>query len=460
MTAESTTLPAKTRPGTVPVRWTEGMRAVPVASGDSRKTILAGWLVVLAAFGGLGGWAATAPLAAAVVAPGTIVVESNRKSVQHLEGGIVEEILVREGDTVRRGDVLVRLEPTQAMASAAVVTNQFETHQALEARLIAERDGRDTIVFPEDLRVTASVNAEVRAILDAQRQQFEERRKSVEGQISILEKRVDQNREEIEGLEVQRTSKRRQLEIFKDELVGLRELFEQGHAPRTRILAMQREMARLEGEIGADTASIARAQQAIGEAELQMIQTHQQFREDVVGQLREVQTQLSELRERSTVATDILSRTDIRAPREGIVQNLMVHTIGGVVRPGETLMEIVPEEDRLIIEAQVSPRDVDNVSPGMETEVRFSAFTSRNLPIIDGSLVQVSPDRIVDEHNPNNVYYEARVEVSDEELAKLGTLKLRAGMPAEVMIKTGERTVLNYFLKPLEDAMFRGMTEE
>ncbi|WP_313388960.1 HlyD family type I secretion periplasmic adaptor subunit, partial [Rhodospirillum rubrum] len=465
--APSTTAPAQTpakasakMPGdTTPARWTEGMLSIPKVVTDSRQTIRAGWLIILVAFGGLGLWAATAPLSSAVGAPGTIVVESNRKTVQHLEGGIIKEILVKEGDRVHQGDPLIRLETTQALASAAVVSNQFETYQALEARLVAERDEQKTITFPPDLIAVAKLKPETAEILQAQQQQFDERHKSIEGQVAILQKRIAQSRQEIEGLKVQRQSKKRQLEIFQDEIVGLRELLAKGYTPRTRILAMEREMTRLEGEVGTDTSSMARAEQAVGEAELQIIQTRQQFREDVVGQLREVQTKLSELRERGTVATDVLSRTVLLASQAGVIQNLAVHTLGGIIKPGETLMEIVPEDDRLVIEAQISPRDIDNVVPGMDTEVRFSAFNSRTIPIIDGVLSQVSADRFVNERDSSS-YYKARIEVSDEELAKLGGLALRAGMPVDVMIKTGERTVLHYFLKPLEDALFHGLIEE
>lgn len=437
-----------------------GISDIPEPPSNPRLPILVGALIIFLAFGGLGTWAAVAPLSSAVVAPGTVMVESNRKEVQHFEGGIVEEILVREGDQVKMGQVLVRLKPTQAKATAAMVSNQYRNFQAMEARLIAERDGDEIVRFPPDLLAVAETDPEIREFVDGQLSQFEERRKSLEGQIGLLESRIAQLRQEIEGLKVQKASKERQVNLYNEELVGLRELYEKGWYSRTRILAMERELARLEGEIGGDVSNMARAEKGIGEAELQIIQTRQKFREEVVSQLRDVQAQLADLRERSTVATDILERTAIRAPQDGVVQNLKLHTTGGVVRPGDVLMEIVPSDDKLIIEAQVSPLDIDNVRTGQMAEVQFSAFKSRNLPVIEGEVILVSPDRLVDERQ-NQAYYAARVRVPEKELHKLGDKhRLQAGMPATVLIQTGERTVLDYFLKPLEDAMTRAMVEE
>lgn len=418
-----------------------------------------GWIVVGLFFGVLGTWSAVAPLASAVVAPGTVVVESNRKAIQHLEGGIVSEILVRDGDPVRAGDVLLRLEQTQAKASSDMLMNQYYNHRAVEARLMAELEGYDRIDFPDDLRASALQQSSVQDILDGQKRQFDERRRSLDNQVSILESRIAQYHQEIVGLKVQKSSGDRQVSIYKDELVGLRELYEKGWYPRTRILSMEREIARLQGEIGAQVASMARAEKSIGEAELQIIQTRQRFKEDAVSQLRDIQQQLADLRERSTVAVNILERTELRASLDGIIQNVKVHTVAGVVRPGETLMEIVPENDRLVIDAEVSPVDIDSVHAGQDAEVRFSSFQSRSIPTITGTVLTVSADRLIDERM-GIPYYTVRVQVSDDELVKLGDSRLQAGMPAEVLIQTGERTVLDYFIRPLRDSMSRAMVEK
>lgn len=466
----SNTVPAAAAAGGVPT--TEDQKSRPIAvptppeladiappSVDMRWPIIAGLLVILLAFGGVGSWAAFAPLQSAVVAPGTVVVESSSKSVQHLEGGIVKEVLVRDGDLVEAGQILVRLQEVQAQASSSVVSNQLAAAQALEARLVAERDDLPEVVFPEDLLARAEVDPEVAEIVVAQRRQFDERRKSIEGQVNILSARIGQSLQEIEGLKVQKASKERQVAIFAEELKGLRELFEKGYTPRTRILAMEREVASLEGDIGAAVSGIARAQKSIGEANLQIEQTRQRFREEVVGQLREVQVQLSDLREKLTVASDVLERTVIQAPQTGFVQKLSVHTVGGVIRPGEELMQIVPQDGRLVIEAHLSPMDIDQVQVGHSAEARFSAFHTQEIPTIQGVVTVVSADRLTDERT-GVPYYLSRIEVSDEELAKIGDRRLIPGMPADVVITTGERTALDYFLKPIEQFSMRAMKEE
>ncbi|SOD98765.1 HlyD family type I secretion periplasmic adaptor subunit [Caenispirillum bisanense] len=466
----SNTVPAAAPAGGVPSAEERKLRPVAVPlppdlidvappSVDMRWPIIAGLLIILVAFGGVGSWAAFAPLQSAVVAPGTVVVESNVKSVQHLEGGIVKEVLVRDGDLVEAGQIVVRLQEVQAQASSSLVENQLWAALAQEARLMAERDDAKQVVFPDQLLERAVGNAEISAIVAAQERQFDERRKSLEGQVSILNARIGQNQQEIEGLKVQKASKERQVRIFAEELKGLRELFEKGYTPRTRILAMEREVAELEGEIGAAVSGIARAQKSIGEAKLQIEQTRQRFREEVVGQLRDVQVQVSDLREKLTVASDVLERTVIRAPQTGYVQKLSVHTVGGVIRPGEELMQVVPQDARLVIEAHLSPMDIDQVQVGQLAEARFSAFHTQDIPAIHGIVTVVSADRLTDERT-GVPYYLSRVEVDDEELLKIGNRHLVPGMPADVVITTGERTALDYFLKPIEQFSMRAMKEE
>jgi HlyD family secretion protein/epimerase transport system membrane fusion protein len=435
------------------------MEEEPGPPTNSRAVILLGLLVILVMFGGLGTWAATAPLDSAIIAPGTVIVESNRKSIQHLEGGIVADILVDEGDVVQAGDVLLRLDATKAAANESLYRKTLHETLALEARLVAEQTGAESIAFPDELIQNAD-QPEVAELIGNQREQFLERRRSLEGQIAILEQRIQQFRQEITGLRAQHDSQVQQLEIYNEELVGLRELFEKGYYPRTRILAMEREVAALEGTIGSTIAQIARAEKGIGETELQIIQTRQKFREEVVSKLRETRNEKGQIREKLVVAEDTLSRVDIRSPLAGSVQNIQVHTEGGVVRPGDTLMEIVPLDDRLVIEAKVSPTDIDSVHVGQEAEVRLTALSMRSTPIILGRVTTVSSDRIISEKD-NVAYFRIQVVVPDEELARLSDDQtLSAGMPADVVVKIGERTMLDYIVKPMTDYFAKAFTEQ
>ena len=425
---------------------------------NSSLFVVLGLLVIAIAFGGFGTWAAMAPLDSAVVAPGVVSVESRRKSVQHLEGGIIKEILVRDGQTVAAGQVLIRLDVTQTQANVTTIQNQLDAARALEARLLAERDHLDKVAFPEDMRARQSLPS-VREVIEGQKTEFQERRKSLEGQTAILNKRVSQFEKEIEGLQAQQKSKQEQLRIIADELVGLRELHEKGYFPRTRILAMEREMARLRGERGEDLASIAGSENGIGEAELQIIQLEQRFREEVVNDLRETRDEIKQLQERLVVARDVLRRSEILSPLAGEVQELAVHTIGGVIGHGQELMQIVPTDDKLIVEAKVSPSDIDSLAEGQTAEVRLTSFQTRTTPIIQGTVSTVTADRIVDERNGVD-YYLAQIVVPDDQLHHLEGKKLLAGMPAEALIKTGSRTVLEYLLKPIDDAIAVGLKEE
>lgn len=427
--------------------------------GSPYKIVVIGALIILAAFGGFGIWAATAPLDSASLAPGTVTVESNRKIVKHLDGGVVQDILISDGQYVKEGEVVLRLDPTEAAANETSIRQQLDAALALRARLIAERDGLDRIPFPEELTSRRDSSPAVREAMAGERRQFVERRRSIEGQIAIQEEKIAQLRQEIAGLRAQRDSLIRQADILRNELVDMRALNAQGYFPTSRILAMERELARLEGEIGSNAAGIARAQKGISEARMQIRQIRQQFDEKVVSQLREVENRIAELRQKHIVAQERLKRTVIRAPHSGVVQNLQIHTEGGVIRPGEELMQIIPANDRLVIEAEVPPRDIDVVAEGQRAEVRMSAFKSRTTPVLYGKVVTVSADRIVDEQQ-QKAYYKARVEIPPEELKKLGGRKLQAGMPAEVLINTGERTMLQYLIKPLTDAMARGFIEQ
>ena len=427
------------------------------ALSDARPAIFMGYFVIFMFFGVLGTWSYYAPLSSAVIASGTIVVESSRKIVQHYEGGIVREILVEESTPVQAGDVLVRLENTQALASEAVIGNQLYDNLALEARLLAERDN-SRIVFPEEL-LARSNNANIKTIIDDQKTQLLKRQSSLLGQINILHARASQYQSQVSGLIAQRAGMREQVKIFKEELVGLRELYKDGFYPRSRILAMEREIARLDGEIGQVAAEIAESQGGESETYLQIEQLQQTFGEEVVSELRQVRTQISDLRERLIVAVDVLKRIEIVAPQSGIIQNMKIHTIGGVIRAGDPLMEIVPSEDKLIVRAQVSPLDIDNVHVGLESEIRLSAFSTRRITTILGIVESVSPDQILDEVT-REVYFQAIVVVDESTVPDDIMGRITPGMPAEVVITTGDRTVLDYLISPIEDMLVRSFREE
>ena len=428
------------------------------ALSDARPAIFMGYFVIFMFFGVLGTWSYYAPLSSAVIASGTIVVESSRKIVQHFEGGIVREILVEESAIVKAGDVLVRLDNTQALASEAVIGNQLYDNLALEARLLAERDKLQRIVFPEEL-LARSNKVNIKTIMDDQSTQFLKRQSSLLGQVNILNARASQYQSQISGLIAQRAGVHAQVKIFKEELVGLRELYKDGFYPRSRILAMEREIARLDGEIGQVAAEIAESQGGESETYLQIEQLQQTFGEEVVSELRQVRTQISDLRERLIVAVDVLKRIEIIAPQSGIIQNMKIHTIGGVIRAGDPLMEIVPSDDKLIVRAQVSPLDIDNVHVGLKSEIRLSAFSTRRITTIMGIVESVSPDQIFDEIT-REVYFQAIVVVDESTVPDDIMDRITPGMPAEVVITTGNRTVLDYLISPIEDMLVRSFREE
>ncbi|GAA0575259.1 HlyD family type I secretion periplasmic adaptor subunit [Caenispirillum bisanense] len=437
--------------------------AVPAAPDETpplplrlRGPLLGGLAVVGAFVVGLGGWAATAPLASAVTASGALVVESNRKTVQHLEGGIVADILVRDGDHVRAGQPLLRLDETRARAGVRLLDHQIAALEAQAARLVAERDGAAAVTFPAALAEAAVTRPEAAEAMAVQARQFAERRQSMAAQVEILENRIDQLRQQRSGLEIERASVERQLTIFTDEIAGLRDLFRQGHTARTRILAIEREMAAQEGSIGRFVSDMARADQRIGETRLEILHLQQRFREEVVAELRDVRVQLADLHERKAVADDVMRRIVVTAPQDGIVQALAVHTVGGVVEPGRPILEIVPADDRLLIDARVSPMDIESIGAGQPAEVRFVALHDRTLPIIEAQVTRVSPDRLIDAAT-GQPYYAARLDLPAAELEKLSHRRLQAGMPVEVFIRTGDRTVLDYFLDPLTRSLDRAL---
>jgi len=434
------------------------MSNTPRKSGFSpRPFVVIGYVVIFVAFGILGGWAATAPLASAVIASGTVSVESNRKTIQHFEGGIVEQILVQEAQHVETGDVLVRLIPLQAEANRGMVRSRYTIAKASEARLLAERNNIAAIDFPGDL--AARSDPATQLILQNQRALFDDRRQVRDGQISILDTRIEQLEREIDGLLLTQEATGLEMKFMEEEVERLRDGLKRGVVAQNRLAATERQRAQLQGQLGRVTSELAKTRKAIGETELQIVQLGQEFRERAVTELKTVRDELTELEERLIVADDVLERTQIRAPITGIVQNIQVHTEGGVIRTGEPIMEIVPVADDLIINAQVQPLDIDSITSGLQAEVRFPAFPSRNLDVVFGRIESISPDIIINEQQQTS-YYLTRIVVDESQVPENIAGRIVPGMPADIIIATGERTVIDYLVAPLSDAITRSMREE
>ena len=437
---------------------TAALEASEGQGAGARGPVVAGFLVIGLFFGGFGGWAALAPLQSAAIAPGLVSVDTNRKTIQHLEGGIVGEILVRDGDRVRAGQVLIRLDETLPRTSLELLKGRSMASRALEARLIAERDGADAIRFPE-LLTAAGADPQVAEMINGQINIFAARRNSVAGQVKILGQRIAQFREEINGLKGQIASEVVQHGLIAEEIKDVTGLYEKGLARRPRLLALQRQAAEIEGSRSQNMAAIARVEQNIAEARLHISELRTSTINEVVQELRDVQTEMFELAERIAAAEDILTRTELRAPIEGTVVGLQVHTPGGVIAPGEPLLDIVPADDRLVVEARVDPSDIDVVHPGLPSQVRFTALNQRNLAPVDGTVTAVSADRIVDDRTGES-YYLTRVELDDGFAEALGGVPLYPGMQAEVMIVTGERSALDYLIRPFARSLNRAFRED
>lgn len=422
---------------------------------DTRPRII-GLIILFVTFGMFGTWAAVAPLDSAALAPGVVTVKTYRKTVQHLEGGIVNEIQVRDGDQVQAGDVLLVLDNTQAQAELGIVRGQMIAALAQEARLQAERDGRGTIEFPDsfdrnDLRVNEAVLSES--------QVFQARMNSHNGEIGVLEQRMTQIDEQIKGLEAVIRSKDELMRSYREEVGDLSELLSDGFVDKQRLRDLERRVSELEGEMADNHSNIAQAKMRRGETELQILQLKKDFHTEVVNQLAEVQSKLFDLRERERALTDRVERTVVRAPEAGMVLGMKVHTVGGVVRSGEPILDIVPAASDLVVEAQVSPIDIDRVSTGKLADIRFSAFKSATTPVIQGVVEHISADRLTNEET-GMPYYLARVELTDVGREQLGPLLLIPGMPAEVLINTGERTLLEYLVQPATNAFARSLIED
>ncbi|GAA0770859.1 HlyD family type I secretion periplasmic adaptor subunit [Roseibium denhamense] len=415
-----------------------------------RNHLLFALFVVVFIVGGIGLWATVTEIAGAVVSSGTVVVESNVKQVQHREGGIVKNIQVKNGDTVAAGDLLIALDDTVTRANLAVITKQLTELTAQELRLEAERDNLSEIIWP-DGRTVGDIELGQQLLLEA-------RRNSTDGRKNQLEEQIRQFNKQTEGLEAQVTAKDSEIELIAEELADLDNLLSKQLVPKSRVTALRRETARLRGEYGDLIAQIARTKEAISERRIQILQIEESYRAEVLEQLQEVRSRIAQLEEQKIAAEDELTRVEIVAPRDGYVHQLSVHTIGGVIAPGETVMSIVPREDQLIVEAQVRPVDIDQMAPGQAARVRFPSFDQRTTPELNATLLTVSADLTEDERTGMS-FYTARLVIDDAELGKLGQQALVPGMPVETFLQTGDRTVLSYLVKPITDQIAHAMRE-
>jgi HlyD family secretion protein len=423
-----------------------------------RLHLIIGLAVVLVLAGGFGGWASTVQISGALIAPGAVVVDSNVKKVQHPTGGVVGEVRVRDGDVVKAGDIVVRLDDTVTKASLAIVVKTLNGLYARAARLEAEQRGESKLTFPPQLTERAS-DPDVQNVMVSESKLFEVRVTGRTGQKAQLRERVSQLNEEIGGLAAQEKAKDQEIALIEKELVGVRSLYEQHLVQLTRLTTLERDAARLNGERAQYIASRAQAKGKITETELQIIQVDKDMVSEVSKDLRETNDKIGEFVERKVTAEDQLRRVDIRAPQDGMVLQNNVHTVGGVITAGDAMMMIVPQADDLSVEAKVDPKDIDKLQIGQKTLLRLSAFNQRTTPELNGLVTRVSADVTTDQRTGQS-YYTIRVSLPPAEVARLGdNNKLIPGMPVEAFVQTGDRTMLSYLIKPLNDQLMRSFRE-
>jgi len=416
---------------------------------NTKPIILIALLGLIFGLGAVLAWASFAPLDEGVVANGEVTVVSNKKTIQHQYGGTISEILIAEGDRVKKGQVLIRLNNAQPRANLANIRGEYYSALALEARLRAERSRAVTIAFPQEIDSMSHL-PEIADHVRTQRELLNARRGALQSEISILRENIDGMREYIRRLEELQMSRAKQMELLSGEMNSLRQLADQGYYPRTKILETERMMAELSGKRSEDFGNIARAKKAMSEYKLTIVRREQEFMQDVETKLSENQKKLAALKDQYAATQDILENTEIKAPEEGTVVGLVLHTTGGVVMPGNPVMSIVPANEELIVEARVMTSDRDRIREKLQVNVMFPAFDIKKTPVIDGEVILVSADRFTDEAT-KIPYYLCRVKLTKEGIRKLGNRNLLPGMPAQVVIKTGERTLMDYLVKPLFD---------
>lgn len=424
-----------------------------------RRPARTGFALIVVFLGGFVAWGFTVPLAGGAVATGVISPDGSRRTIQHLEGGIIASLAVRDGDRVAAGQPLVMLESLQARTVFNALLNQHHTLVATQARLRAEQAGRAEVEFPAEVQEAARADAELRTILEGQRSMFATRRAAHESRREVLRQRIEQSHQQIRALEAQVQSAAQQSALIADELRGKEQLLQRGLVPRPEVLRLQRVQAEIHGRWGEHTGMIARTRQVIGETEMQILAADAERADKIAEQLDKVRVELASVTERLQASRDVLARTAINAPVSGKVVDMRFKTVEGVIRGGEPILDIVPDEEMLLIDARVLPSDIDVVHAGLAAEVRLTAYSSRGLPRISGVVRTVSADRLTDQSS-NQPYYLARVEVARGELDKLGpAVELKPGMPAEVLIIRKERTMVDYLFEPLREAFRRSFRE-
>lgn len=444
-----------------PVRIADAARQDPPPARPKtsvRLTMLAGLLGMLALFGGIGGWMAIADIAGAIVANGAVAVHGRPKVIQHLDGGIVSDIRVTDGDLVKRGDLLVRLEETMLKASETIHVRRLEEALAERSRLEAERDVKEQIAWPQDFEKTLGVTppAEVKT---SQTRLLQVRRESRHGQRARLEEKIAQFDNQITGVKGLQTAKQQQIAFIDRELRGLRQLHEQGNTTLNRLLALERQRAELSGQLAEHGSELSRIQNAISEARINILQLEREFLESVLAELRKRDQEINEVVQQLTATRAQLSRVEVRAPVSGRVHQMSVFTLGGVVSPGASILQIVPENEAVEVEVQVATQFIDEVYNGQPARIRFTAFNQHATPELAAVVKTISPSSVVDEKT-GGAYYRVWLNVAEGELSRLGSQRLLPGMPAEVFIKTRDRTALNYLVKPLTDQISRAFREE
>jgi epimerase transport system membrane fusion protein len=424
---------------------------------DERPIRNIGVIVLICTFGILGGWGYFAPLDSSALAPGTVSVKSFRKTIQHLDGGIVGELLVKDGDVVQEGDVLIRLDDTEVKAQLEILRGEYISLSARVARLTAERDQKSRISYPDylqDKNDSHMVDAK-----QVEEQIFLAKKNAHEGEMAVLKQRISQLSSRITGLTGQRASKQRLMASYSDEIHDLRELLAEGFADKQRLREMERAYEAADGEIASLVSEIASDEVQIGETKLQILQVEKQFQKEVAAELGEAQAKLYDVTQRLTATRDKVVRTEIKSPSAGRVLGLTLHNTGSVVSPGKPILDIVPQQEELVITAHVSPMDIDRVKEGLVAQVRFSAFKQALTPKMEGKVVNLSADKLTDERTGTS-YYQAEIELTPESYQKMDGIELLPGMPAEVLINTGQRTVVEYLLQPITNALSRAFIED
>ncbi len=433
------------------------LASTPIDINHGRVSRL-GWLVLVLGFGGFMLWAGLAPLDQGVPASGQVVVTGNRKTLQNLAIGMVEEILVKDGDEVRAGDVLVRLNPTTARSQYETARSQWFVVKAAESRLLAEAANRSSIAFPDEVQLSGDSRA-ISAI-SVQQQLFHTRRSGIEAELGALKKTLAGLQSYAKGVEESKNSKETQLNLLLEEVKGLRDLAREGYLPRNRLSEQERALAQLNGNIAEDLGNLGRTRQSIAETQQRIIARQQEYSRDVENALSDALKEVTSLESRLKGLAYELENTEIRSPTNGVVVNLAIHTIGGVLSAGSPLMDIVPKHEPLRIDVQIPTTMIDKVRVGSPVDITFPAFNQKTTPQIPGIFILVAADSTIDREGKVPPYYRGQVRVTEEGMYKLKTHEIKAGMPAEVFIKTGERTLLNYLFKPLADRMRSALTEE